>query len=121
MVSFFGFRCETIPGHNQIEVPHIGIVGGVKDADIAREAAQDERARAQVIKKDVQRRRKETGMLWLEDEVIVFLRNEQASNVAACLHPVFQTMMHVLPKIGLPPSEVVVDVDGGHAVLALKR
>jgi hypothetical protein len=113
----WSFRRDAVRRHHQFVFPHVGVIGGEKDANIRREAGDDKLLRAEVRKEDVERGAVESGMLRLEHEKVLLQRNQEPrdrSTQAFATH----TMLNLLPKVILPPTEIVVHVNGGHALRA---
>ena len=54
-----------------------------------------------------------SGVLRLEDEVILFVRLQEFRNGFAA-HPVFEHVAELLPEIRAPLPEIVIDVDHRH-------
>src|SRR5690242_14321824 len=55
----------------------------------------------------------ESGVLWLQDEVVGLLGLEQLDHLLAA-HTVFKTVLHQMLEVGAPATKVVVHVDNRH-------
>ena len=74
VIFFRSVGGHAIAWNDEMKVAHVGVVGGEQDADIGGHPGQHHRVRLQVVKQRVERRRKERGVLGLENEVVVLVR-----------------------------------------------
>ena len=84
--------------------------------EVSRHAREDQRARAQVLEQQIERRELEARVLRLQHEIVVIVRREQLgdrrSRTAAP-----RDVLQQHPEIGAPAAEIVVHVHRGNAGL----
>lgn len=98
-----------------MEVAHVGVVGSEENADVAREAGQNQGLRFEVGEQRTERGGEEAGVLGLEHEIVVVVGPQELGDRPAA-HTRFEAMADDAREVGLPPAKVVVDVDARNPV-----
>ena len=105
-------RCSR--RNHKCEVAHLGIVGTEERAIVAGDTGQNHRPYAQAAQEQIERRPVKSGMLRLEDEVVVARWLQQPRDVAPG-HVVLDAVGHQRSKVRTPLAEVVVDINRRNA------
>src|SRR5207248_10106573 len=108
LVLFCGVRNNAVGGDRQFVIAHIGVVRGKEDAKISSNTGNDKALHAKVSQQCFQRAGKKSGMLRLQDKIIILpgikLFDERASLPLAA-------MLDQSTKIGAPAPEIVIHID----------
>src|SRR6266566_6816870 len=101
---------RTIRRQNYIEVSQVGVRCGKQDADVGREARDHDRSHLQILNQEVELAVVEAGMFGLKYEVVVLVGTQQLRDWLAA-YSILHHVPELLPEIGAPLPEIVVDVD----------
>ena len=109
-----GIGNDAVAGNEQFEIPHVSVVGGEEDANVAGNAGEDEFFCAEMRKEEIEPGGIKSGMLGFEHEIILlggaYSADERLGGAAR-----LQAVIHLSLKVGAPAAEVVVDVDDWRA------
>src|SRR5205085_3422449 len=89
-------------------ITHVGVICGKEDAKISSNAGYDQPPDAKISQQRLQRAGKKSGVLRLQDKIIVLLRIELFDERAALS---LAAMLDQGTKIGAPSPEIIIDVD----------
>jgi len=105
-------RHDAIARREQLEVAHVGIVGGEEDADVARDSRQNHTADAERLEQRIERRAEEARVFGLQDEVVAGGRFQPLRDATSGRRP-GDTVRDCPSKVGAPLAKIVVDIDRG--------
>src|SRR5690625_5153462 len=103
----------AIGWHDDLIVPHMGVGCCQLYADVGGQACQDQAFCADEAQQGLQGGSEKTGMLWLENEVILFSRYQQPDDGRAAY--AIEILAHHGSKIRAPLAKVVVQIDRRYA------
>jgi len=92
MIVRLVFGGAAVARHDEFEVVHVGVLRREEHAEIAGDAGEDQRLRFEVRKQHIERGGVETGVLGLEDELILLVGCEELRNRAAA-HLVMEAVL----------------------------